>query len=83
MTAPYDPANDHLTRACAGTGPLGPRHIGFVLPPDITRRGGMPASYEECDGTWTQYPESEGPCECSCHDDLTLAEQDRIESELV
>ena len=70
-TTPYNPANDHLTRACAGTGPtgyLGPRHIGFVLPPDVTRRGGSPAAYDECSGTWTQYPDSEGSCECSCHD---------------
>ncbi|KKN70590.1 hypothetical protein LCGC14_0430210 [marine sediment metagenome] len=69
-TTPYNPANDHLTLACAGTGRtmfLGPRHIGFVLPAGIPMNSQYPGAYKECSGTWTQYPDSERPCKCSCH----------------
>lgn len=23
--------------------------------------------HSECKGSWTQYPDSSGPCECDCH----------------
>lgn len=52
-----------------------PRSMGGDLP--LTRRCWR-GQHAACPGAWTRYPDESGPCECGCHDVVSLSKPEPL-----